>query len=96
MPSDSEMQCWLTRSLDARSRFVSIAGGGPLMNAANIGSGFLGMSVAPFVVADPLRGLTSQGINQRGNRAARQAEPARTVVRAQRRFLPSGSSVQVL
>src|SRR6266851_4028828 len=35
--------------------FVSIAGGGPLMNPANIGSGFLGMSVAPFVVADPLK-----------------------------------------
>src|SRR6266851_1436578 len=35
--------------------FVSIASGGPLMNPANIGSGFLGMSVAPFVVADPLK-----------------------------------------
>src|SRR5260370_31197601 len=35
--------------------FVSIAGGGPLMNAGNIGSGFLGISVTPFVVADPQR-----------------------------------------
>jgi hypothetical protein len=35
--------------------FVSIAGGGPLMNPAHIGSGFLGMSVAPFVVADALK-----------------------------------------
>ena len=34
--------------------FVSIAGG-PQMNAANFGSGFLGMGVAPFVVADALR-----------------------------------------
>jgi hypothetical protein len=35
--------------------FVHIAGGGPLMNAGNIGSGFLGMNVAPFVVANPQR-----------------------------------------
>ena len=31
--------------------FVSVGGGGPLSTANSIGSGFLGMSVAPFVVA---------------------------------------------
>jgi hypothetical protein len=35
--------------------FVSIGGGGPLSTASSIGSGFLGMSVAPFLVANPLR-----------------------------------------
>jgi uncharacterized protein (DUF1501 family) len=35
--------------------FVSISGGGPAMAVANIGSGFLGVQAAPFVVANPLR-----------------------------------------
>jgi hypothetical protein len=35
--------------------FVSISGGGPAGLAATIGSGFLGMNVAPFVVPDPQR-----------------------------------------
>ena len=35
--------------------FVSIGGGGPFSTATSIGSGFLGMNVAPFLVANPLR-----------------------------------------
>jgi hypothetical protein len=35
--------------------FVSIGGGGPFSAATTIGPGFLGMSVAPFLVANPLR-----------------------------------------
>jgi uncharacterized protein (DUF1501 family) len=35
--------------------FVSIGGGGPLSTANSVGPGFLGMGVAPFVVANPQR-----------------------------------------
>jgi hypothetical protein len=36
--------------------FVHVASGGPVvMSTASIGSGFLGMNVAPFLVADPLK-----------------------------------------